>query len=158
MAALRVEKAYEKHAWIILFALGILGLIGGLAIIFTGSGQLDAGIIRNLTGMTWEEIATTSPGIASLVSYLQRTIGVSALSGSVLLVAIAAMPYRKGERWSWYVLWVPLAIWIAGTAIDLEAGASLGLLVFDLVFAVVWLTGLLLPSRKFFPKKQASTA
>ena len=153
MAAPRVEKAYEKHAWIILFALGILGLIGGLAIIFTGSGQLDAAIIRNLTGMTWEEIVTGSPGIASLISYLQRTIGVSALSGSILLVAIAAIPYRKGERWSWYVLWMPVSIWIAGTAIDLEAGASFMLLVFDLVFAVIWLTGLLLPYRKFFPRK-----
>ncbi len=154
VTAARTEKAYEKHAWIILFALGILGVTGGLAQVFAVSGQLDAGIIRNLTGMTWEEIVTRSPGIASYISYLQRTMGIGTLSGSVLLVAIAAIPYRKGERWSWYAIWIPAAVWIVGTAIDLEAGASFMLLVFDLVFAVIWLTGLLLPYRKFFPRKQ----
>ncbi len=153
MLAPRAEKAYEKHAWIIFFALGILGVIAGLAQVFAISGLLDAGIIRNLTGMTWEEIVTRSPGIASYISYLQRTIGVGILSGSVLLVAIAAIPYRKGERWSWYAIWIPAALWIVATAIDLEAGASFGLLVFDVVFAVVWLTGLLLPYKKFFPRK-----
>ncbi len=149
----RAEKGYEKFAWIIFFAIGILGLITGLAQILAVSGQLDAGIIRNLTGMTWEQIVTGNSTIASLIRYFQRTIGIATLSGSVLLVAIAAIPYKKGERWSWYILWTPLAIWIAGSAIDLEAGASFMLQVFDLVFAVVWLTGLLLPYRKCFPRK-----
>jgi len=121
VTAVRAEKAYEKYAWIVLLALGILGLTGGLVQAFAVSGQLDAGIIRNLTGMTWEEIATRSPGIASYISYLQRTMGMGTLSGSVLLVAIAAIPYRKGERWSWYAIWIPAAFWIVATAIDLEA-------------------------------------
>lgn len=92
------EKAYEKHAWILLFAIGIIGLV---FVPFELLGTpLDPGVVRGLSGMSWEEIVTRNPGVARLTSEILRSAGVFLGAWAIAGMAIAAIPYRKGERWA----------------------------------------------------------
>ncbi|HLB68463.1 MAG TPA: hypothetical protein VJN63_08375, partial [Thermoplasmata archaeon] len=71
--------------------------------------------------------------------------------------AICLRSYRRGERWAWYALWVlPLnfVIGLQGLVLSLRVGAPP--LFVPLLFVIISLLGLLLPYRKFFPKKAVS--
>lgn len=157
MAASRTEKAYEKHAWIVLFALGLIQLLafgfgywilGGLG----GSLRPDDIALKNFTGITWDQLVARVPGIGSYISLLGREVGINDIGYGILVIAISFVSYRKGERWAWYALWIiPVRI-VGFMANDLSGGSSFGV-VMGIPFIVVALLGLLLPYRKFFPRK-----
>lgn len=62
MVVPRAEKAYEKHAWIILFALGIVGVIIGLIGVLNGR-PFEEPLVKSVTGMGWDELVASSPGL-----------------------------------------------------------------------------------------------
>lgn len=158
MAQTRAERAYERYAWIILAALGIFliftaiflgGVIGNPGVQGPAGEKSDA---EYIAGMTWTEISASSPNVARLVVYELQTRDIFRAFWGVFVLAIAAYPYRRGERWSWYVLWilpvqfVVLAIWFS-TLLGLLS--PLGVYGSVAILAVV---GLLLPYRRFFAK------
>ncbi len=71
------------------------------------------------------------------------------LAMGVLIMAIAAVPYRKGERWTWYVSWM-IVILIVVQLINSNFGYLWQL---DFAFLFVIMASLFLPYRKFFPKE-----
>ncbi len=150
MVTPRTEKAYEKHAWTLLFAIGIFGL---LVSSFEGLGNpLDPGAVRGITGMSWEEIVTSTPGVARFISEVIRMSSLFQLGWSLLGTLIAAIPYRKGESWAWYVSWyTPILFAIIATRLLIFGGIVWPLFI---LLLIVSLLGLLLPYRKFFPRKQ----
>ena len=156
MSETRVERAYEKYAWIILFAFGVYGVAYAVAfLIYPAPPVLDEEAAVNLTGMTWEEIVSGSPGFARYIGYLARGYALELLVVRALGVGLAAFPYRKGDRWSWYASWIFPVEFAGATATEISAGASPGTVAFELAVVGVYVLGLLLPYRKFFPKAQA---
>lgn len=76
------------------------------------------------------------------------------LAMGVLIMGIAAVPFRRGEKWAWYIFWilpVLLVILLANSFISTPGGEFLWQL--DLAFMFVILAGLFLPYRKLFPNK-----
>jgi len=136
------KKAYQKHAWLILFALGMFYLLGA----FT-----------HVTGLSLEdlskELQATSPTIADFVRFTDREAGIDLAGFAILAMVIAAGSYRKGERWAWYVLWILPLHMLALAANSLIAGQTFGL-GFSVPFVILAVLGLLLPYRTFFPTKQ----
>ncbi len=136
------KKTYEKHAWIMLFALGTLYLLAA----FT-----------HVTGLSLEDLAqelqAASPTIAHFVRFTDREAGIDLAGFAILAMVIAAGSYRKGDRWAWYVLWILPLHMLALTATSLVAGQTFGLAL-SVPFVIIALLGLLLPYRMFFPKKQ----
>lgn len=154
--AVRTEKAYEKHAWIILFALGIVGLIVGLIGVSTGR-PFEEPLVRTMTGMGWDELVASSPRIAAYISLWIRFAFSAVAFFSILSIPIAWKSYRRGERWAWYALWaIPISS-IAFTGVILSGGVSFwdssGSIFYTLIALPLSLLGLLLPYRKFFPRK-----
>lgn len=158
MAAPRSEKWNEKYAWVLLFAFGIYGSLYALASIVVPAIGLDAEAVVSSTGMTWDELVATSPGFANYILYLARGSGVNLLPAHTFAAAIAAVPYKKGERWSWYAFWMLPITFAGAAAIEFTAGASLGTVGFELGAVAVYLSGLLLPYRKFFPRTRAASS
>lgn len=65
---------------------------------------------------------------------------------AIFSLATAAKPYRRGEKWAWYVLWYwPLLFLIHAIAF--------GSVIHGLPLFIIALMGLLGPYRKFFPRK-----
>jgi preprotein translocase subunit SecG len=128
------EAVYEKYAWVLLFVIQILILLvlasGPEGPAAPGSA-LHAFFSDNVTESTLE----------------LRLRGTAVAGMAIFGLAIILKSYRKGEKWAWYVLWyypVFFAIHIV----------AFGTFLPDIIFLVISLLGLLLPYRKFFPKKQ----
>jgi len=153
MASARTEKAYEKHVWIIFFVLGFL-------VAFASQGQL-LGMSPNppstevTTGLTMEQIATRIPGILDYIASIDRQLGNFMLGFGVLTMGIAAVPFRKGEKWAWYILWiwpVVLVIQTVNSFLSTPGGGPGWQL--DFAFIFVLSAALLISLPSFFAKKQ----
>ncbi len=131
MALVREERAYERYAWMLLFVLGAVS-------IFFASTSLVGGT------------SSTSNAFPDAVEFAVPIIG-----WGVLIMAISAVSYRRGDRWAWYASWsLPLA-WAALAAHDLLVGGNrASFAFFPIILLVIALLGLLLPYKKFFPIRQ----
>ena len=156
-AGVTSEKLYEKYAWILLFAIGVIMLVGGVP--HSLGINTDPETVESFIGMTLNEFKNSNPGFFDLYTYYFRFGGWSDLGVAFFIVAISLTAYRKGEKFAWYILWFVPAFFIGCTAISLSTvtvsvGSSLSLLLPITMFVVLSLLGLLLPYRKFFPNKR----
>lgn len=142
------EKGYAKHAWVIFFVFGIGAAIGGI-IIVAGVVQVDPPSAERTTGLTLDQLAARVPGIGAYVSGLARQLGNFMVAMGVMLAGIAAVPYRRGERWAWYVCWIMPVNLVLQLANGLATGGFLWQL--DAASLLVVLAALFLPYRRFFP-------
>ena len=142
-----VEKGYVKYAWIIFFVFGFLSVITA-PILFTGHPP-NPPSPEGMTGLTLEEMNARIPGIRGYISSISRQLGNFMLAMGVLLMGIAAFPYRKGKRWAWYTCWIMPVLLL----IQLVNSRGGHLWQVDLASLLVALAGLFMPYRKFFPKQ-----
>jgi hypothetical protein len=68
-----------------------------------GTPILPAGY-EGFTGISWQELAASSPKATEYMALLYRTYGAYNVAFGVLGVAIAATAFRRGERWAWWAL------------------------------------------------------
>lgn len=146
----RIVKGYEKHTWFILFIFGFLMVIAS-PINLRGAPP-NPPSPESMTGLTLDEISARVPGITGYISGISRQLGNFMLLAGALMMGIAANPYRRGEKWAWYVSWILPVSLIIQIINSLATGGFLWEV--DLASLLVILAGLLLPYRKFFPKNQ----
>ena len=143
-----MEKAYEKYAWVVFLAMGLLFLVGALEAAFfpDKTAEMDYELF---TDMTWSALKASSPEAADVISFEIVGVGLTMLGVAVFVTAISLTSYRRGERWAWYVMWYVPVFWglAALVYIDLWGEA-----LFFTLLTIVSLLGLLLPYRKFFPR------
>ena len=151
MAVPRVEKAYEKYAWILPFAIGVIFLVG--AVPHTLGVNTDPTIVEEFIGMTENELKDSNPRFFDLWSYYFRGGGLSDIGFAFLITAISLTAYRRGEKWAWYAFWSIPAFFLSFAALHLSIGSSTSYLLPLTLFAILSPLGLLLPYRKFFPRK-----
>ncbi len=152
MSVPRVEKAYEKHAWILLFVFGILWLIYGFYL-FIGTPEASIGF-ESRTGIAWSELVASSPRVAEAVTYIIRFAGIMVVVLGIFVIAVSLKSYRRGERWAWYTFWTLPVFPGIDLALEVSGGVGSVALLWDGPLLIIPLLGLLLPIRKFFPRKQ----
>jgi len=155
-AGVMKEKFYEKHAWVLLFAIGVLMLVVGVP--HALGINTDPETAESFIGMTLDEFQDSNPGFFDVYSYYFKFGGWSDVGVAFFITAISLTAFRKGEKFAWYILWFVPAFFIGCTAISLSTVAvsvesSISLLLPISMFVVLSLLGLLLPYRKFFPSK-----
>ena len=148
-------KRVEKYAWVIFLALGLLWLVVGLNQIFLPDA-LIGNDVQHVIGMSLSELEASSPESVELVRFLYGIIGNLKTSWALLVLAITLTGFRRGEKWAWYTLWLVPAVLVA-------QGIIHSILLGDISEMLQWipttsisLLGLLLPIRKFFPRKARS--
>jgi hypothetical protein len=65
-----------------------------------------AGDQTELTGRAWEQFALQDPEVAYLFSRQLTIIGFQGAGFGLLAAVVSVIPYRRGERWAWYALWL----------------------------------------------------
>ena len=144
-----MERAYVKYGWVVYLGLGLLWVVYGLTQVFNPESLTDA---QHITGMSLSELEASFPEATELVRFLFGTIGVLKTSWSLLVLSITLWPYRKGEKWAWYTMWlVPAVLVHQGLWYSVFLGDFNEMLPYIPIVAVT-LLGLLLPYRKFFPR------
>jgi hypothetical protein len=151
MSETRVEKVYEKYAWVIIAVIGALIFAGGIPHMLGDNSSPE--IVESFVGMAVSEFKASNPGFYGVYDFYFRGGGLSDMGFGFFVLVISATLYRKGERWAWNVLWSVPVFFLGHLAIALNFRESTSsLFPFLGVFIVLSLIGLLLPIRKFFPK------
>ena len=124
----RSERVHEKYAWLI--------LAGDVAV------GIGSAITTTLPPLSWfsDPLYTTTYSVMG-------AWGISWVGFEVLALAIILIPFRRGERWAWWTLWLLPALWLCLFFLDTSL---IGLLALTLISV----TGLLLSLRRFFPKEE----
>lgn len=143
-----VDRFYQKHAWIILFGLGLLLSLSTIGILVSGSNppmQFEVD-----TGVAWKGFAADYPTVATLVTITEQLIAAGFLGFALFATVIAFSKYRAGERWAWYIMWIFVGVLtFAAILFFTHEQAYVGY--FYVGAAVLAVVGLLLPVRRFFP-------
>ena len=150
-----MERVYEKYGWVIYLALGLLWLVVGLNQIFFPDALIGDEVQR-VTGMSLSELQTSNSVAIELVRFLFGAIGNLKISWSLLVLVVTLTGYRKGERWAWYTLWLCPAILVGQGLFDSVFLGDFSEMLNWLPIMSISLLGLLIPYRKFFPRKQQS--
>ena len=132
-------KAYEKYAWILLFAIGLIFLI--TAVPHTLGINTDPGTVERIAGMTLNELKDSNPGFFDLHIFYFSFGGLSDLGFAFFITVISLTAYRRGEKWAWYALWFLPAYFIGSAAITMSIESSLSLLLPLTLFVILSLLG-----------------
>jgi hypothetical protein len=137
------------RAWLILFILCALLALSSTGILVAGVDQNE---FQTSTGLEWSAFQAREPGAAEYVLRLLRLLGTITFAFTLLGAVISFTAFRSGQRWAWYALWlIPLAF-AACAAIFFTHDAP-GLGIFYAIVTALALLGLVLPARRFFPKR-----
>ena len=71
-----------------------------------------------------------------------RFWGITWVGFSIFAIVLMLGPYRRGERWAWWALWLLPLLWLSHFVASLAPH--------NLVLAVIGALGLILSYRKFF--------
>ena len=153
MTSPRVEKAYEKYAWIIPFAMGIVFLLFSIAAFLAPSLLTDAPLsaVGGITSTTFTQLAASNPVVVNYIYYLIRTFVFFGVVLFSYLTVVSATAYRRGERWAWYLTWLFPALFLLHLPYEFIVGGFIE--VGSIIIVAILVAGLLLPYRKFFPKR-----
>ncbi len=113
--------------------------------------------VESLTGRTFAQIATSDPGFANYTYYLIRTFDFSEAGLLAYLVVVSVTAYRRGERWAWYLTWLLPGLIVLDLPYEFLVRGFIDVNVVNVITIAILVAGLLLPYRKFFPKKQSIT-
>src|SRR5215216_5032238 len=120
----RVERAYEKYGWVILAVSAVFGIV--------------AALMTTLPPLSW----FTDPVIVTAYS-LMGALGVTWVGFNLFALILTLIPYRRGERWAWFTLWMLPLQWLSQFVLAPD-------LTYYLVLAIISTVGLILPYRRFF--------
>ena len=138
-----------RHAWLLFFILGVVAAIAAPILVL--GHPPDPPSPEGFTGLSSDEITARIPGMSDYISSISTQLGNFILTSGVLMAAMAAGPFRRGEKWAWYAFWViPLMLLIQ--FLNSRGGSGWQ---FDLGLFFATIAGLLWPFRLFFPKRSA---
>jgi hypothetical protein len=140
------EPLYEKYSWIfLLVAPLILSILNIQALVYGYSFSAPSNLLSGAV------TASTPGATVNLLNYIARGSAGGSLLLMVLVLAIAVTGYRRGQRWAWFIeAYIFLGL-VATVGMEITEGQNNGIGI--LILGVPSILGLLLPYRKFFPKR-----
>ena len=137
------ENRVPRASWIILAGITLLTTLNGLWVAITPVGSQT-----DLSGRTWEQFAAAEPEIATIYAMDLVLLGITLSAFSTLGMIVTLVPYRHGERWAWFTLWlIPLVYGGMSFTMLSEQYYDVGYIYVGLF--IVSLIGILIPIRKF---------
>ena len=141
-----------RRAWLLFFGLGAVAVVAAPYMLLGNAPNPPSP--EGFTGLSSAEIAARIPGIAGYISSISTQMGNFMLTTGVLMAAIAIGPFRRRERWAWYVLWVVPAMLLIQF---INSRGGLGWQ-FDLGLSFVMIGALVWSFQLFFPNTTSTSA
>ena len=106
------------------------------------------------TGETYSDYLGIDREVAELYIITKKMIGIMLLAIGLLIVLINQYAYRKGEKWSWYVLLIAGSIpWGTFIIYKLVIGYIGVSMVTFALGAALFLIGIIIPAKEILGKK-----
>jgi hypothetical protein len=145
-------KVYEKYAWVILLAAGLLWLVVGIVAVFQPEGIFEADA-QAVTKLPWSDLKALSPEASSFVIFVYGQMGLLKVSWSLFILGITLTGYRRGEKWAWYMMLLAPILLVSDSAFSVVFIGDINQVWQFIPIITITMIGLLLPYRMFFPKK-----
>ena len=145
-------KVYEKYAWVILLAVGLLWLVVGIVAVFQPEGIFE-GDAQAVTNMPWSELKASSPVAANFVIFVYGQMGLLKISWTLFILAITLTGFRRGEKWAWYMMLLAPILLVTDAIFTVVYIGDISQVLSFIPITTITMIGLLLPYRIFFPKK-----
>ena len=130
--------ARKPRSWVILFGLGILLALNMVFLLFATPVE--------------EEVAGAPESAVQTAVAQEQLLAVGFLGFSLFVVAIAYVPYRAGEKWAWYAMWIlPGTLGLTAAVMAINDSIALGGMY--AAVALVAAVTMLFSMRTFFPKE-----
>jgi hypothetical protein len=100
-----------------------------------------------LSGRTWEQFAASDPDVAGIYAMDLVLLGITLTAFAILATIVTLIPYRRGERWAWFALWL-LPLVHGGIALTMLMDHYAAAYVY-LGFFLISLIGILIPISRF---------
>ena len=137
------ENPVPRASWIILAVVATLTILSGLYVGLTPTGSQT-----EFSGRTWEDFAAADPEVARIYSMDLVLLGITLTAFAILGTIVTLIPYRRGERWAWFALWlIPLVY--GGMALTMLSDQYYDVGYMYVGFFVISLIGILIPIRRF---------
>ena len=146
-------SAVGRRGWWILAFFAVTLVVFGVGDVL-GGVLADRAITLTLSGRSPDEIQAAEPTAYRLYDFVTRSGGVNLALIGLLLAVIVAIPYRGGQRWAWWAMWI-LPAWAALVPVQfLVFGPAAGQppappMVSGPIFAAIAAGVLLLDRRRF---------
>ncbi len=100
-----MEARSVKISWKIMMVPPIFTLLLGLSLT-VAPGISIAKNFQSVMGQPWADFVMSNAKLGTFLSMLIQLIGVQVIVIGIVSIAITLMAYRRGEKWSWYILLV----------------------------------------------------
>lgn len=148
---------FQRRTWLLLAVTGLPFLVFGVSSLLFGLSSSDFPVglpggpdaVISTTGVTWDEVVAEDDTAMTLLRGVSRVAGLAFLGFGILVLAVATMPFRRGQRWAWFALWVVPAF-MTGLLVHEMQGDFVQM---PAVLLALSIAGLVLPYRAFFPKR-----
>ena len=97
--------AIRQRAWWALGAIAVTLVVFGVTDVATGA-KADPGISLAVVGKDPAALEAAQPDAYRMFDFLARSQGIALGMFGLLVLAVAAIPYRAGQPWAWRVLWL----------------------------------------------------
>jgi hypothetical protein len=151
----------RRRLWWVLLAIAVVIVFFGIGDV-QGGVTVDPGIALAVVGLSPAEIEAESATAYRMWDIATRSAGAILAVVGVLMAVILAIPYRAGERWAWWLMWI-LPLWaFAVPVMYLAFGTAPGQppappMISGPILALV-AAGILLADRSRFFDQVSSTA
>jgi hypothetical protein len=112
-------SALRRRAWWPLAAFTVLAALFGLGDVLAGA-TADALIPLGLVGLSPADLQAETARGFRLYDYAARSGGLLLIVIGIALTLIVVIPYRRGEPWAWWTMWL-FPIWAAAVVALLVA-------------------------------------
>src|SRR5215204_2458145 len=119
----RGRRNYERYGWVILAASAILGIVAAVV-------------------TTFPPLYVFSSSLYEGAYPMMGALGTALVGFNIMALVMSLIPYRRGERWSWFTLWFLPLQWVSQFVFLPDVSY--------LVLAFLTTAGLVLPYRRFF--------
>jgi hypothetical protein len=128
----RAWRAYERFGSMILVVSALFGIVAAVITAFPPTYLLSSPFFQDAYP-------------------IMGALGITSVGFYIFALAVILVPYRRGERWAWYTLWMLPLLWLSQFALAPD-------LPYYLVLAIITSLGLILPVRRFFsgPEERSS--
>lgn len=147
----------QRFAWVLLAITGLSFVMFGISALLFGLSSSDTPVglpggpdaVASIIGVPWDEVLAEDETAVTLLRGVSRVAGLAFLALGILVLTVAVIPFRRGQRWAWLALWVVPAF-MFGLLLHERKGDFVAM---PAILLVLSLAALLLPSRTFFVER-----